>query len=384
MLLITLISCKYICGIIMICPVVYVVNIFVVKCMGSVSSVSTIPEETEDQMGRVDKKLHLQQEPLVELCENDVLASTRSEPVMLARKSETVPKLDLKTGSIKTAGQKSVTDSQKGHVAPSEVKSENDVIKRSVPKSDQGKVADTKVDGDSAYDKVISNATNNTSVKTNIEVSSLSPRTVTKPPSEHNSQKVSPKGQQNGLRSTVGSSQKVVIPPLVKVSEKSVKCDQTEYQSPRIHRKDKDTERTQTKEHSSPLPVKLPGAIVGRNFEDTSNAGQHRRQVTQAPQRGVRGQTPNALIVKEVATRGDDGKRRNKAASTKMKPNVKFPPLLNVATGGRERRRKSTSGSRHSDRPKTRDSLISVPFDPSLIDYSDDFDDSSDSDVDEG
>ncbi|KAK2186321.1 hypothetical protein NP493_206g05016 [Ridgeia piscesae] len=335
--------------------------------------VSTIPEETEDQMVRADRKLELQQEPLMEVNEDDVQTSTRSEPVTASQKSDTAVKADVKTGPNKTDAQKSVADSPKVTVARSEVKSESTVGKRVVAKQEQCKgLVEVKVDGDSVNDTVVMNAAAaKTSVKSNAEVALSSPRNVTKMPSEHSTQKVSPKFQQNGVKPSVGGSQKVNIPPLVKTSDKAVKSDSTEYKSQRIQRKD--TDRTQPKE-SSPQPAKLPDAIVGRNFEDTSNTVQHRRQAAQP--RGGRGPTPNPLILKES--------QRTKVVSNKMKQGVKFPPLLSTATGGGEKRRKSTSGSRHSDRPKTRDSLISVPFDPSLIDYySDDFDDSSDSDVDE-
>ena len=340
-----------------------------------VPAVSTIPEETEDQMVKADRKLELQQEPLMEVNEDDVQTSTRSEPVPVSQKSDTVAKADVKTGPNKMDAQKSVADSPKVTVARSEVKAESNVGKRVVAKQEQSKgLVEVKVDGDSVNDTVVLNAaTAKASVKSNAEVAlSSSPRNVTKMPSEHNTQKVSPKFQQNGVKPSVGGGQKVNIPPLVKASDKAVKCDATEYKSQRIQRKDMD--RTQAKE-SSPQPAKLPDAVVGRNFEDTSNTVQHRRQAAQ--QRGGRGPTPNPLILKES--------QRAKVVSNKIKQGVKFPPLLGTATGGGEKRRKSTSGSRHSDRPKTRDSLISVPFDPSLIDYySDDFDDSSDSDVDEG
>ena len=351
-----------------------IVNILVVYHVFLSPAVSTIPEETEDQMVPADRKLELQQEPLMEVNEDDVQTSTRSEPVTTSQKSDTAVKADVKTGPNKMDAQKSVADLPKVTVARSEVKSESTVGKRVVAKQEQCKgLVEVKVDGDSVNDTVVMNAAAaKTSVKSNAEVALSSPRNVTKMPSEHTTQKVSPKFQQNGVKPSVGGSQKVNIPPLVKTSDKAVKSDSTEYKSQRIQRKD--TDRTQPKE-SSPQPAKLPDAIVGRNFEDTSNTVQHRRQAAQP--RGGRGPTPNPLILKES--------QRTKVVSNKMKQGVKFPPLLSTATGGGEKRRKSTSGSRHSDRPKTRDSLISVPFDPSLIDYySDDFDDSSDSDVDEG
>ena len=345
-------------------------------------AVSTIPEETEDQLGRVDRKLHLQQGPLLELSEDNVQASSRSEPVPV-RKPDIVPKLDVKPGLNKTDGQKNLPDSQKICVAPSDVKPESNICEVAVTKVNESKeLTDAKLDSDGATDQVVFDATNKTSVKHNAELSPLSPRASIKPPPDQNSQKVSPKGQQSVVKSTVGGGgQKVSIPPLVKVSEKSNKCEQSAFRSPRNQRKDPD--RAQLRESHS-QPSRLPDAVIGRNFEDTSV--QHKRGSIQAPQRLMHGQTPSSLIIKELTPKGDDGKtQRSHGASNKTKQGVKFPLLLSVATGGSEKRKKSTSSSRHSDRPKTRDSLISVPFDSSLIDYySDDFDDSSDSEVDEG
>ena len=345
---------------------------------------STIPEETEDQLGRVDRKLHLQQGPLLELSEDNVKASSRSEPIVPARKPDIVPKLDVKAGLNKTDGQKNVTDSQKVCVAPSDAKPESNVSAVTVTKTEQSKVlADAKLDSGGANDKVVIDATNKTSVRTNAELSPLTPRASTKPPPDQNSQKVSPKGQQSVLKSTVGGGQKVSIPPLVKVTDKTNKCEQSVFKSPRNQRKDPD--RAQLRESHS-QPSKLPDAVIGRNFEDTSSTVHHKRVSIQAPQRLMHGQTPNSLTIKEITPKGDDGTtQRSHGASNKIKQGVKFPALLSVAAGGSEKRKKSTSSSRHSDRPKTRDSLISVPFDSSLIDYySDDFDDSSDSEVDEG
>ena len=347
--------------------------------------VSTIPEETEDQLGRVDRKLHLQQGPLLELSEDNVQASARSEPIVPThsepivptRKPDIVPKLDIKTCLNKTDGQKNLPDSQKICLAPSDVKPESNICEVAVTKTDHSKeLTDAKLDSDCATDKVVFDATNKASVKNNAELSPLSPRASNKPPADQNSQKVSPKGQQSVLKSSVGGGQKVSIPPLVKVSEKSNKCEQSAFKSPRNQRKDPRESHSQ--------PSKLPDAVIGRNFEDTSV--QHKRGSIQAPQRLMHGQTPSSLIIKEITPKGDDGNsQRSYGASNKTKQGVKFPALLSVATGGSEKRKKSTSSSRHSDRPKTRDSLISVPFDSSLIDYySDDFDDSSDSEVDEG
>ena len=345
--------------------------------------VSTIPEETEDQLGRVDRKLHLQQGPLLELSEDNVQASSRSEPIVPTRKPDIVPKLEVKTGLNKTDEKKNLTDSQKICVAPSDVKPESNVCAVTVTKANESKeLADSKLDSGGANDQEIFDTTNKISVKNNSELSPLSPRASTKPPPDQNSQKVSPKGQQSVVKSTVvGCGQKVSIPPLVKVSEKSNKCEQSAFRSPRNQRKD--TDRAQLRESHS-QPSKLPDAVIGRNFEDTSV--QHKRVSIQAPQRLMHGQTPSSLIIKEITPKGDDGNsQRSYGASNKTKQGVKFPVLLSVAMGGSEKRKKSTSSSRHSDRPKTRDSLISVPFDSSLIDYySDDFDDSSDSEVDEG
>ena len=135
-----------------------------------------------------------------------------------------------------------------------------------------------------------------------------------------------------------------------------------------------------------------------------SDEAQTKRQKVQPPLRTPRIREPHALVVLvdeeepevipetqvvlgTIKESADDNPPTSSKTSSKKKSGTRRKSSVGRTSGRGTRRRSSAAASaRSSDlRPDTRDSLMSIPYEPSMLDYySDDFDDDSLSGTDDG